>query len=869
MATFLSSLRRNGSAEDLAELTQLVTRLESQRSSLDQLVQHADRSIGQLQRLSTLGERVNTLERQLAGIEQLAGRLGTAESGLAGLTGTQHRLETQMGETAAGVEKARADVSELTETVSATSRLKEELSGFLSLKGPFSQLRIEMDGLQAQAESFRSDFSRLRDQHDGTLSNYKMAAGRIESIDGDWQRITRTVTETELRIAGLEQLLSDMAPVAESVAQTKRQLAGAKATADQLGQKVALLDQQRAEVDRATAKLEHLTALMQRADLGAERQADGMRMVAALRAELEATQEAQTALADRSRSVTERLERIEGGQTAAERSMLGLREGLDQNTERLALESRSLEGVGQRVGDLRRNLSEWEARFTQLAAGAEAITAAASKAETLSSQVTELGGELARITELGQRARTGLNDLERLEEGVGGLTERTCRLEESRPLLERTVRDLAGLGATQEAINDALLQLRGARQELGETRGSLDQTRTWLGDTERNMASLRNDVAGLDRMRATVDALRQELEQLTSQMAIVESRKGVVDEVQRRLTEAATMGASIEARARGLGEQLEAAEDHLGTLVPRLDEVGRAGNQLVSLGAELREIEERMRGVQGSVSGVEERASGLETLANRMQELSREIDQRQNALARATEHLDRAATLRQEAAQAAQLLADRAREVDASLVVADSRLATCGSLSRELESRIGILTTAQERITGFEAKLAEWRGAEQQLVQAMDQATARQATIASLQGEVRALFDLAERTQADARALTAAQPQMARARTDLDALLLRLGDTDGIMQTLDERRRQLDRTEERLAHADVLASDVRSSLETLIAQKAQVDHFLETATSLGLETRRVEGLLEALRDERRLSDRVQSSLAGLRRQTDA
>jgi chromosome segregation ATPase len=866
MAAFLSNLRRSGSPDDLAELQQLVTRLDSQRASLEQLVQHADRSIGQLQRLGTLGERVNTLERQLAGIEHLAGRLGAAESQLAGLTGTHNRLETQMAETSTGIEQARVDVTLLTETVAATVRLKEELSGFLSLKGPFSQLRGEMDGLQSQNEVFRADFSRLREQHDATLSSYRAAAGRIESFDGEWQRITRTVTETKHRIAGLEQLLGDMAPIAESAAQIRRQLIAAKALADQLGQKVALLEQQRDEVDRATAKLEHLTALMQRVDQGAERSAEAVRTVAALRAELEDLHEAQNALTDRSRSVTERLERIESGQVSAERALVGLREGLDQSTERLALESRSVEGMGQRVGDLRRNLAEWETRFATLAAGAETITAAAARADTLSSQVADLTGELARVAELGHRVRAGLGDLERLEEGVGGLTERTCRLEESRPLLERTVRDLAGLGATEEAIHEALEQLRGARQELAETRGSLDQTRTWLGDTERSVSSLRTDVASLDRMRSTVDSLRQELEQLTGQMSVVESRKGLVDEVQRRLTEAAGMGASIEARARGLAERLEAAEDHIGTLVPRLDEVGRAGNQLVSLGAEVREMEERVRAVQGTVHGVETRAHGLETLANRMQELSREIDQRQHALTRATEHLDRAATLRQEAAAAAQTLADRAREVDTALANADQRLTTCDSLSRELESRIGVLSTAQERITGFETKLAEWRGAEQQLAQAMEQATARQATITSLQSEIRALFDLAERTQADARAVTGAQPQMARARAELDALLARLGDTDGIMQTLEGRRRQLDKTEERLAHADLLATDVRATLETLVAQKAQVDHFLGMATALSLETRRVEGLLEALRDERRLSDKVHASLAGLRRQ---
>ena len=53
MGTFLRNLRRSGSSDDLAELQQLVCRLDSQRDSRSQLVQHADRSIGQLQRLAT------------------------------------------------------------------------------------------------------------------------------------------------------------------------------------------------------------------------------------------------------------------------------------------------------------------------------------------------------------------------------------------------------------------------------------------------------------------------------------------------------------------------------------------------------------------------------------------------------------------------------------------------------------------------------------------------------------------------------------------------------------------------------------------------------------------------------------------------
>src|SRR5690606_7629385 len=233
MATFLKNLRGGANAEELAQLAQLVQRLDSQHLSLEQLVQHADRSIGQLQRLGSLGERVSALERQLASVEELAGRFGAAERQLATLVGTRNQLESDLADIGRGIERTRGEAAQVEEAVARTRALKDALSGFLTLEGPFRQLRGEMDALRAQGESFRGELTRLRDQHEKSAGQYRTAASRMESFDTEWQRLTRALTETEHRIAGLEQLLADMAPVAESVAQTRRQLAGVRATADQ------------------------------------------------------------------------------------------------------------------------------------------------------------------------------------------------------------------------------------------------------------------------------------------------------------------------------------------------------------------------------------------------------------------------------------------------------------------------------------------------------------------------------------------------------------------------------------------------------------------------------------------------------------
>ncbi|HSE65484.1 MAG TPA: hypothetical protein VLB12_00765, partial [Gemmatimonadales bacterium] len=232
MATFLRNLRKSGSTEELPELRQLIERLESQHTNLERLVQHADRSIAQLQRLGTLGERVSTLEKQLVGLEHLAPKISAAELQVTKLTGTYDRLTSGLAETAEGIEQVSGQAQAIEETVASTLRLKDELSGFLAMQQPFREMRREMDELQNQSQSFRNELAKVRSEHETTVGGYRTASSRLESFEGDWQRITRTITETEHRIAGLEQLLGDLAPVTETMAQTRRQLAAAKVTTD-------------------------------------------------------------------------------------------------------------------------------------------------------------------------------------------------------------------------------------------------------------------------------------------------------------------------------------------------------------------------------------------------------------------------------------------------------------------------------------------------------------------------------------------------------------------------------------------------------------------------------------------------------------
>lgn len=864
MSTFLKSLRR-AADDEVSELQALATRLETQHATLGPLLQHGDRAIAQLQRLATLGERVEGLERQVGQLEGHAEKFARAEREVARLTGAVADAERRAAEADERVARARAEVEALLEAMNGAAELRESIGEITSVTGPFRQLVSDMDALGAQVDGFRGLYARMRDEHDVAMAGYKAAITRLSAMDLDAERLVQTVTESGHRLSGLEQLLADLAPVTEGMVQTRRELATAKAIADQLAQKVMLLEGQREAIDRATAKLDQLAALSLRADQGLERHAQLAKSLTDLQARSQTLEGQHALLHDRGQELAERLERVEGGQGTLERSLTEFRTALDQGGERLALEQRGVEAVTKQVAELRRIMAETETKLSTLSTEAASLAQAAARSEGLGVQLTELARGLEGVTEAADRARATGIALERLEAGVELLTQRTLRVEESRPLLDATVRDLGGLTATSEAIADALEQLRVSREELKQAQGSVDATSGWLKDTSRALGTLREDVAALDRMRAVVDALRQELDQVTAQASSIEARRAVVEEVQRRLGEAATLGAGIEERSRGLGERLGIMEGQLGTIMPRLEEVGRAGSQLVGLQAELRGMDERMSQVQATVTAVEGRVKHVEVLGERMEELDRQVEQRASAVRRASEHLDRATQLRQDAAQAADQLQDRVRELEGALARAGERAGEVDALAKGLDGQVTMLSGVQDRLAAFETRLSEWRGAEQQVAHALEQAEARQAAISTLQAEIRNLYTMAERTQADARVIVEAEPRLSQARSQLETLMARMHDGEGLLRTLGERRRQLGRAEERLAQADTLLSDVRAGLEVLLAQKAQVDHFLEQASALGVEVKHAEATLSALRDERRLSDRIRGSLAELQR----
>jgi hypothetical protein len=87
--------------------------------------------------------------------------------------------------------------------------------------------------------------------------------------------------------------------------------------------------------------------------------------------------------------------------------------------------------------------------------------------------------------------------------------------------------------------------------------------------------------------------------------------------------------------------------------------------------------------------------------------------------------------------------------------------------------------------------------------------------------------------------------------------------TDEMLQGFEARKRQLERAEQRLARAEALALGIRSTVESLTAQKIVVDHAIESAGTLGFQMKQAEALIGALRRERDLACDLKAATAAL------
>jgi len=232
----------------------------------------------------------------------------------------------------------------------------------------------------------------------------------------------------------------------------------------------------------------------------------------------------------------------------------------------------------------------------------------------------------------------------------------------------------------------------------------------------------------------------------------------------------------------------------------------------------------------------------------------------QAALDAAAANLAQASTVRREAADAMQQLEEVSRTIGGQLGEAQHRTGALASMLEELEAKASSLGQVEKRMANFEALLATWDVAQRDAAQGMEQIGSKQATIDAVSAQVKHLFEVAEKTAENVRSISAERREIEDARALLERTREQLAAATEGMRVFADRKWQVEDIERRLARADALARDIRSSTEALAAQRAVVDRALDGSAALAVQMKQADAVMEALRQECAAAARLRSAM---------
>jgi chromosome segregation ATPase len=478
-------------------------------------------------------------------------------------------------------------------------------------------------------------------------------------------------------------------------------------------------------------------------------------------------------------------------------------------------------------------------------------------------QISELAAEVTAISEEATRASTLRQEVARLDSLAGELGSRMRRIDEIRPGVEQAVEQLSALKGTRELLADGLEQMRVAYEEMTRLRENHGETQAWLANADVWTRKVQTQVKELSGLEPVVERIRVEVEQVKGTMQQIEAGKEMVQEVHRSLLEVGSLNGDLKERTDALRGRMDAAESRFVQLAKQAEGAQRLSDSISVVTSSVEDAERRMELVDESVRSLEGRTNQIDQLEERIRLLGQELEQRQGALDKATEHLTRASALRKESAEVAQRMEDITRAVSSTLSQAQEQAGGLNRLTGELETRAGALKVIDRQLSHFEELLSKWESAQAQAAKGLEQTLARQAGVEAIEAQVKHVFDLAERTVEDVQTIGSARREIEETREMLSATQEQFKTTEETLKGFESRKRQLERAEQRLARAEALALGIRSTVESLTAQKAVVDHAMESAGALGFQMKQAEALIAALRRERDLACDLKAAVAAL------
>ena len=603
--------RKTTPAQLPAELRSILAQMQRERVAFEALATGARDSTQQLtqltQPIAEAQKVVAELQGRVKALERLVPVLATLDEQTEGVSRTQRRTETQVEHTAEDVKNLRTEIEQLRATFDAALALKGDLMSLLESAGSLTSLRADADALTGQVHNLSNTFDRARQRQDELSRAGEAAAARLHAFEERQQQVQGGVAAAQTRVTSLEQALAHLGQAAADAADTKRQLGTLKSIADDVTQKVAVLEQHRDAVDRAIGQATQLDDILRDIDAKTRTQEENAESLGALDTRVTELRALHGDLLAQSQEISAHHHQIVQTDRELYGRLNGLRDEAQQTVQRFegdaAQLAQTIEHMTERVARLEQAQPAFDAALRDFASLKGTHKEVKDALECM--QLAE--GEIGRVREAQASTKTWLGDV---TESVTALRGELAAVEEMRPTVESVRHDA-------DRLSHAMAQIESRRQLV-------TQLNTRLSDLTATAAQLDERTGGLTARMDTADQQFQAVTAHATEAARIEKLVptviGTVEGAERRMTQMDAAVKALETRAqrleglaeetRALGRELELRRTALDSATEHLE---RASELRAEAATIAQQLEERAGQLNGALTGATDRTATLTT----------------------------------------------------------------------------------------------------------------------------------------------------------------------------------------------------------------------------------------------------------------
>lgn len=559
MAVMFKKLFGNGQLSDevKGELRTVLLQMRQERNAFETAAQNAAQSVEQAQNLigpmAEARRSFVTLEPDIRTAQGLVPQIRALEDRAAALEQAHLEAETEVRGTTDTAGTLRRELEDLRMLVEQVLPFKEQLQGFLEMASPFQAMQADAEHMRSQMDALMESFGRMAEAHARHASATEESEGKIREIEERTNAVVERFEVVDRRTAELQEMSGTLEHLTSELPEVRRNLGTLEALADHVTQRVAVLEEQREAVDRATAQAEHLSDLIRRLDRQTKKQEGNVRIVAKLRDEVGTLEALHGALLERTDEIAERQREIDTRDAAQREQLEAMRQGLEKDvTEtmvRFEFEREGMDAVRHQVAEVRRAVVELEERRPAIDEMRTEIDAVESRRAGLSDKLNGLATEVARIEGDAERVQRIHGEVDRVARLAKTLARRMDELEapagETLDLAERRVeamdQRLQGLEARAGTVDATAERAQAIGRELDGKQVAI----------EGALAQLERAAKFRDVVEQIVTDLKMRTEELTDTLAATECRasevRGIMEDLDRH---APDLGAAREQLAR-------------------------------------------------------------------------------------------------------------------------------------------------------------------------------------------------------------------------------------------------------------------------------------------------------------------------------